>query len=104
MTVKIYAQPEWNHYKRYLKINEETNEITLVGNTLITNDDSGLNPITHVVKVVKAFPEETGSKGIWFGTSYDESKDEWLAAIILCQWNNIDFSKGKSYKDYAFNA
>lgn len=61
-------------------INEETNEITLSDdNTLLQNAASGLNPTTNTIKVVKAFPGEFQSKGIWLGTSYDASKDEWFA-------------------------
>jgi hypothetical protein len=60
-------------------INEETNEVTLVGNTLIQNPDSWMNPTQHVFKVVKAFPGKEASKGIWFGTSYTAEKDEWFA-------------------------
>ncbi|WP_230680152.1 hypothetical protein [Pontibacter sp. 172403-2] len=61
-------------------INEETNEITLSeGGTLIQNPGHWMNPATNILKVVKAFPEEFQSKGIWFGTSYDAGKDEWLA-------------------------
>lgn len=60
-------------------INEETNEITLVGNTLIQNPGNWIDVTQNVIKVVKAFPTETETKGIWFGTSYDEEKDEWLA-------------------------
>lgn len=32
----------------------------------------------NVIKVIKAFPNETETNGIWFGTSYDEEKDEWF--------------------------
>jgi hypothetical protein len=62
-------------------INEETNEITLEGNTLIQNSDpkNWMNPTTNTIKVVKAFPGEAESKGIWFGTSYNADKDEWFA-------------------------
>ncbi|MCC9167005.1 hypothetical protein [Pontibacter harenae] len=60
-------------------INEEENTITLNNNTLIQNPDSWMNPTTNTIKVVKAFPGEFESKGVWFGTSYDASKDEWLA-------------------------
>jgi len=61
-------------------INEETNEITLSdNNTLLQNAASGLNPATSTLKVVKAFPADFQSKGIWFGTSYDAAKDEWFA-------------------------
>ncbi|WP_257667236.1 hypothetical protein [Parapedobacter tibetensis] len=59
-------------------INEETNEITLSGNTLIQNPDSWMSPTQHTIKVVKAFPDEPG-RGMWFGTAYDTGKDEWLA-------------------------
>lgn len=76
------------HYSRYqngtltkgtFTINEATNEITLKDNTLLQNSASWMNPSTNVLKVVKAFPGEAKSKGIWFGTSYDQDKDEWFA-------------------------
>lgn len=63
-------------------LNEETNEISLNGNTLIQNSDptNWMNPpVDQPIKVVKAFPEETLEKGIWFGTSYNADSDEWLA-------------------------
>ncbi|TXK36692.1 hypothetical protein FVR03_17070 [Pontibacter qinzhouensis] len=61
-------------------IKEDTNEITLSnGNTLLQNPDSWMNPTASTIKVVKAFPNDFQSKGIWFGTSYDAGKDEWLA-------------------------
>lgn len=60
-------------------INEETNEVTLLGNTLIQNPESWMNPTQNVFKVVKAFPGKEASRGIWFGTSYTAEKDEWLA-------------------------
>lgn len=60
-------------------VNQATNEITLSGsNTLIQNGDHWMSPKTQVLKVVKAFPDDI-SKGIWFGTSYDGTKDEWFA-------------------------
>ncbi|HYC85760.1 MAG TPA: hypothetical protein VEB86_11080 [Chryseosolibacter sp.] len=59
-------------------IDEETNEITLVGNTLLQNAESWMNPTTNTLKVVKAYPTDFTTKGIWFGTSYNASKDEWL--------------------------
>jgi hypothetical protein len=37
-----------------------------------------MNPTTNVIKVVKVFNADFETKGIWFGTSYDESKDEWF--------------------------
>ena len=60
-------------------INEETNEVTLEGETLLQNPDSELNSTASVITVVKAYGDEFAEKGIWFGTSYDESKDEWFA-------------------------
>lgn len=60
-------------------INESTNEINLNGNTLIQNSGSWMSPTTHTIKVIKAFPGKEDTKGIWFGTSYDAAKDEWLA-------------------------
>lgn len=65
-------------------INEETNEINLGNNTLIQNAGSGINSAQHVLKVVKAFPEDA-TKGIWFGTSYDTAKDEWFAFHYVLQ-------------------
>jgi len=59
-------------------INEESNEITLVGNTLLQEPGSWMNPTTNVIKVVKAYNADFETKGIWFGTSYDEPKDEWF--------------------------
>jgi hypothetical protein len=60
-------------------INEATNEVTLVGNTLIQNASSWMNPTNNVLKVIKAFPTDYKTKGVWFGTGYDASKDEWFA-------------------------
>lgn len=60
-------------------INEETNEITLTDNTLLQNPGHWMNPTTNTIKVVKAFPDEFGDKGIWFGTGYNSDADEWLA-------------------------
>ncbi|MFB9863867.1 hypothetical protein EFA69_08900 [Rufibacter immobilis] len=61
-------------------INEDTNEIVLSGNnTLLQNAGHWMSPSTNTIKVVKAFPTAYQSKGIWFGTSYDATKDEWLA-------------------------
>ncbi|MDT0689717.1 hypothetical protein RM549_07960 [Salegentibacter sp. F188] len=60
-------------------INEETNEITLVNNTLIQGPEGHwMNPTTHVIKVIKAY-DDFQSRGIWFGTSYNADSDEWLA-------------------------
>ncbi|WP_290793507.1 hypothetical protein [Flavihumibacter sp. UBA7668] len=76
------------HYTRFqngittngtFTIDEATNEITLVGNTLLTNAASWMNPTTNKLKVVKAFTTDFRTKGIWFGTSYDATKDEWFA-------------------------
>jgi hypothetical protein len=60
-------------------INEATNEITLNNNTLIQNTASSLNSTVNKIKVIKAYPTEFRTKGIWFGTSYDTAKDEWFA-------------------------
>lgn len=77
-----------NHYTRYqngtttsgsFSIDEANNQITLTGNTLLLNPASSLNPATNVLKVVKAFPKSYRSSGIWFGTSYDATKDEWFS-------------------------
>ncbi len=60
-------------------IDEANNEITLVGNTLLRNESSWMDPKTNKIKVIKAFPNDFRTKGIWFGTSYDATKDEWFA-------------------------
>ncbi len=60
-------------------INEQTNEVTLKGNTLLQNPDNWMSPASPTFKVVKAFPGAVESKGIWFGTSYDAAKNEWFA-------------------------
>jgi hypothetical protein len=60
-------------------INEEAIEITLIGNTLLQEPGSWMNPTTNVITVVKAYNADFETKGIWFGTSYDASKDEWFA-------------------------
>ncbi|MCR4033209.1 MULTISPECIES: hypothetical protein [Flavobacterium] len=59
-------------------INEAENEINLGSNTLIQNSGSWMNPTVNVIKVVKAYNNDYLQKGIWFGTSYDASKDEWF--------------------------
>ena len=59
-------------------INEETNEIILKeGMTLPGVEGNWMSPATNVIKVVKAY-DDFATKGIWFGTSYDAAKDEWL--------------------------
>jgi hypothetical protein len=60
-------------------INEAANEITLNNNTLIQNTASSLNSTVNKIRVIKAYPMEFRTKGIWFGTSYDTAKDEWFA-------------------------
>jgi hypothetical protein len=60
-------------------INESTNEVTLVGGKLLQNDGHWMNPSATTLKVVKGFPDSYQTKGIWFGTGYDASKDEWLS-------------------------
>lgn len=59
-------------------INEATNEIDLGTETLIQEPNSWMNPTTNTITVVKAFNDDFAAKGIWFGTSYDESKGEWF--------------------------
>ncbi len=59
-------------------IDESTNEVTLVGNTLLQNPSSWMSSTQTKLKVVKAFPTDI-SKGIWFGVSYDTAKNEWFA-------------------------
>lgn len=60
-------------------IDETKNEVTLVGNTLLQNPTSWMNPTATTLKVVKGWPTAYQTKGIWFGTSYDAGKDEWLS-------------------------
>lgn len=60
-------------------INESTNEITLSGNnTLIQNADSWMSPTTSTITVIKGDNDPNAANGLWFGTSYNESTDEWL--------------------------
>lgn len=59
-------------------IDEANNEIHLGTNTLLQNSGSWMNPTVNVIKVVKAYNNDYLQKGIWFGTSYDASKDEWF--------------------------
>ncbi len=59
-------------------INSATNEINLGTEKLLQNSTSFMNPTTNVIKVVKAYNTEFLQKGIWLGTSYDETKDEWF--------------------------
>jgi hypothetical protein len=60
-------------------IDESKNEVTLVGNTLLQNSGSWMTPTATTLKIVKGWPTAYSTKGIWFGTSYDAGKDEWLA-------------------------
>ena len=60
-------------------IDEAKNEVTLVGNTLLQNSASWMNPSATTLKIVKGWPADYRTKGIWFGTSYDAGKDEWFA-------------------------
>lgn len=71
--------------KGTFSINEATNEVILDPNTLIQNPDSWMNPTQTTIKVVKAFPGDEAAKGIWFGTSYDAAKDEWLSFHYIMQ-------------------
>lgn len=59
-------------------VDESQNEVNLVGNTLLQNTSSWMNSTQTKLKVVKAFPKDI-SKGIWFGVSFDTSKNEWFA-------------------------
>ena len=60
-------------------VDESTNEITLVDNTLILSGvASWMDPTTNVLKIIKGWPTSYNTKGVWFGTSYDAVKDEWL--------------------------
>lgn len=60
-------------------IDETKNEITLVGNTLLQNAGHWMSPAATTIKVVKGWPADYRTKGIWLGTSYDAAKDEWFA-------------------------
>ncbi len=60
-------------------VDETKNEVTLVGNTLLQNPASWMNPTATTLKVVKGWPTDYKNKGVWFGTSYDAGKDEWLS-------------------------
>ena len=60
-------------------IDETKNAITLVGNTILQNSASWMNPTTNTIKIVKGWPTDYRTKGVWFGTSYDTGKDEWLS-------------------------
>ncbi|HKO79095.1 MAG TPA: hypothetical protein VJU78_01810 [Chitinophagaceae bacterium] len=59
-------------------IDETKNEVVLVGNTLLQNPASWMNPAATTLKIVKGWPTDYKTKGIWFGTNYDVAKDEWL--------------------------
>lgn len=60
-------------------IDETKNEITLVGNTLLQNSASWMNPTATKLKIVKGWPTDYRTKGVWLGTGYDAGKDEWFA-------------------------
>jgi hypothetical protein len=60
-------------------IDEEKKQITLVGNTLLLNPESWMNPTETVLTIVKSFGSEYKTKGIWLGTRYDPTKKEWFA-------------------------
>ena len=60
-------------------IDEAKNEVTLVGNTLLQNAASWMNPTATTLKIVKGWAADYKTKGVWFGTNYDAAKDEWLA-------------------------
>ena len=38
-----------------------------------------MNPTATTLKIVKGWPGDYKAKGIWFGSSYDAGKDEWLS-------------------------
>ena len=59
-------------------IDESKNEVTLVGNTLLQNAASWMNPTATTLKIVKGWPTDYKTKGVWFGTGYDAGKDEWF--------------------------
>lgn len=60
-------------------IDETKNEVNLAGNTLLQSPKSWMNPTATTIKVVKGWPTDYRTKGVWFGTNYDAGKDEWLA-------------------------
>jgi hypothetical protein len=60
-------------------IDESKNEVTLVGNTLLQNAASWMNPTATTLKIAKGWAADYKTKGVWFGTNYDAAKDEWLA-------------------------
>ena len=60
-------------------IDETKKEVALVGNTLLQNPASWMNPTATTLKIVKGWSADYKTKGIWFGTSYDAAKDEWVA-------------------------
>lgn len=60
-------------------IDETKNEVTLLGNTLLQDTASWMNPTATTIKIVKGWPTAYNTKGVWFGTTYDAGKDEWLA-------------------------
>jgi hypothetical protein len=60
-------------------IDESKNEITLTGNTLLQNAASWMSPTATKLKIVKGWPADYRTKGIWFGTGYDAGKDEWMS-------------------------
>ncbi len=61
-------------------IDEETNEITLSDDgMLIQNSNSWMTPAVSTFTVIKAVPDDFENFGLWFGTSYDASSDQWLA-------------------------
>ncbi len=66
-------------YTGTFTIDESLNQITLSsGNTLLQDAASWMNPTTSVITVVKGWSADYTTKGVWFGTTYDPVKDEWL--------------------------
>lgn len=59
-------------------VDDAKKEVTLVGNTLLQNPASWMNPTATTLKIVKGWPTQYATKGVWFGTNYDAAKDEWL--------------------------
>ncbi|POY37463.1 hypothetical protein C3K47_06790 [Solitalea longa] len=66
-------------------VDASTNEINLGSNTLIQNAGHWMNPTQTTIKVIKAFKGEEATKGIWLGTAYDSTKDEWLVFHYITQ-------------------
>lgn len=77
-------------------INADTNEVMLSDSaTLIGVEGHWMSPTTSTLTVIKAVPDTFQSTGLWFGTSYDASKDEWLAFHYVIN-NDVSGGGGSS--------